>query len=143
MKPRVFAVAAAALAVLAGCSTYKAKPELTYYHGQNVPPGYITVTKASASEIAFEIRVDFARFDRLYHLVLDGNTPVAEGWFRTLRIGSAAAYTVTLKAQEGLAFEVGKTYRLCIVLKNPQEVQMTSSNYPCMVDFVFVFQEKS
>lgn len=143
MKPTTFAAAAAALAVLAGCSTYKAKPELTYYHGQNVPPGYITVTKASASGITFEIRVDFARFDRLYHLVLDGNAPVAEGWFRTLRIGSAAAYTVTLKPREGLSFEAGKTYRLCIGEKNPQEVQMTSSNYPCMVDFVFVFQERS
>lgn len=129
------------LLFLAACSTYKAKPQLHYYHGQNVPEGYITILRASAGEIEFQIRVDFNEMRR-YHLVLEGDNPVAEGWFSTLRAGSQA-YRVTLKPSEGLAFEPGKTYRLCIGQQNPQEVQMTSSNYQCIVDYTFVFQEKS
>lgn len=129
------------LLFLAACSTYKAKPQLRYYHGQNVPEGYVTVLRASAGEIEFQIRVEFAE-NKLYHLVLEGDNPVAEGWFSTLRTGGQA-YTVTLKPSEGLAFEPGKTYRLCIGRQNPQEVQMTSSNYQCMVEYTFVFQEKS
>ncbi|MGB7297239.1 MAG: hypothetical protein WBC70_16785 [Candidatus Aminicenantales bacterium] len=130
------------LVLFAACSTYKANPELNYYHGQNVPEGFITILRASPMEIEFEIRVDFTRFERLYHLVLDGNTPVAEGWFRTLRV-TVPVYAVTMTPKKGLTFEAGKTYRLCIGQKNPQEVQMTSSNYPCLVDHTFVFQEKS
>jgi len=129
------------LLVLAACSTYKSKPQLNYYHGRNVPEGYITVVRASAGEIEFQIRVEFTE-KRLYHLVLDGNTPVAEGWFSTLRAGGQA-YNVVLKPGEGLAFETGKTYRLCIGTQNPQAVQMVSNNYPCLADYTFVFQEKS
>lgn len=129
------------LLFLAACSTYKAKPQLHYYHGQNVPEGYITIIRASAGEIEFQIRVEFTE-KKLYHIVLDGDNPVAEGWFSTLRAGSQA-YSVTMKPSEGLTFEPGKTYRLCIGQQNPQAVQMTSSNYPCMVDYTFVFQEKS
>lgn len=129
------------LLILAACSTYKAKPQLHYYHGQNVPAGYITILRASAGEIEFQIRVEFIE-KKLYHLVLEGDNPVAEGWFSTLRAGSQA-YRVTLKPSEELAFEPGKTYRLCIGQQNPQAVQMTSSNYQCKVDYTFVFQEKS
>lgn len=142
MRSMTWAAAAAALAVLAGCSTYKATPQMNYYHGQNVPEGFITVVKASTAEITFEIRVDFKGYDRLYHLVLDGNTPVSEGWFRTLKT-TGAGYTVTMAPKKGLAYEPGKTYRLCIGTQNPEAVQMSSNNYPCMADFVFVFQEKS
>ena len=130
------------LLFLAACSTtYQAQPQLHYYHGQNVPEGYITTLRASAGEIEFRIRVEFAE-KKLYHLVLEGDNPVAEGWFSTLRAG-AQVYTVTMKPKKGLAFEPGKTYRLCIGQQSPQEVQMTSSNYQCMVDYTFVFQEKS
>jgi hypothetical protein len=127
---------------LAMCSsTYKAKPQLHYYHGKNVPEGYIKILRASAGEIEFQIQVEFTE-RKLYHLVLEGDNPVAEGWFSTLRAG-AQFYTVILKPSEGLAFEPGKTYRLCVGLQNPQEVQMTSSNYQCIIDYTFVFQEKS
>jgi hypothetical protein len=129
------------LLFLAACSTYKSKPQLQYYHGKNVPEGYIKILRASAGEIEFQIQVEFTE-KKLYHLVLDGDTPIAEGWFSTLRAG-AQSYSVIMKPNKGLAFEPGKTYRLCIGLQNPQEVQMTSSNYPCMVDYTFVFQEKS
>jgi len=129
------------LLFLAACSTYKAKPQLNYFHGKNVPAGYIKILRASVEEIEFQIQVEFTE-KKLYHLVLEGDNPVAEGWFSTLRAGSQA-YRVTLKPSEELAFEPGKTYRLCIGQQNPQAVQMTSSNYRCKVDYTFVFQEKS
>lgn len=132
---------AAAFVLLAACSTYRAKPQMTYYHGQNVPSGYITVVGASVAEIKFEIRIEFAP-KQMYHLILDGNEPVAEGWFSTLRAGGQS-YFVTMKPSEGRTFEPGKTYRLCIGVQNPQAVQMQSSNYECKVDHTFVFQEKS
>jgi hypothetical protein len=141
MKSLKVAVLLAGALCLAACSTYKAKPQLRFYHGQNVPEGYITILRASAGEIEFRIRVEFAE-KQLYHLVLEGDNPVAEGWFSVRRAGTQF-YSVTLKPSEGLAFEPGKTYRLCIGKQNPQEVQMTSSNYPCLVDYTFVFQEKS
>jgi hypothetical protein len=130
-----------ALALVAACSsTYKAKPELTYYHGQNVPPEYLKILKAGPDAITFEIRIEFEP-KRMYHLVLDGNEPVAQGWFSTLRAGGQA-YTVTLKPETGKTFEAGKTYRLCIGAQSPADVQMTSSNYRCQADYTFVFQEK-
>jgi hypothetical protein len=128
------------LVLFAACSTYKSKPQLNYYHGQNVPDGYITIVRASTTEIEFQIRVEF-RAQQLYHLVLDGNDPVAEGWFITTRVGGPF-YNVTLKPAEGRTFEAGKTYRLCIGQESPQKVQMTSSNYQCMADYTFVFAEK-
>jgi hypothetical protein len=127
--------------VLAACSTYKSNPEMNYYHGPNVPEGFITILRASPAEIEFQIKIEFLQ-KHMYHLVLDGNTPLAEGWFPTLR-GGAEGYTVTMKPKEGLAFEAGKTYRLCIGTQNPQAVQMTSSNYKCITDYPFVFKEKA
>ena len=131
------------LLFLAACSTYKSKPQLHYYHGKNVPEGYIKILRASVGEIEFQIQVEFTVTQmQLYHLVLEGDHPVAEGWFSIRRAGTQF-YSVILKPSEGLAFEPGKTYRLCIGLQNPQEVQMTSSNYQCIIDYTFVFQEKS
>jgi len=127
--------------VMAACSTYKANPELNYYHGPNVPPGYITVLRATPAEIEFQIRVEFPR-KQMYHLVLEGNTPVAEGWFSTLRAGGEQ-YTVKMRPKEGLTFEAGKTYRLCIGAQSPEAIQMTSRNYECAADFIFVFKEKA
>lgn len=130
-----------ALVLVAACSFYEARPSLNYYRGPNVPEGYIKVVRASAAEIEFEIRVEFAERS-LYHLVLDGNDPVAEGWYPTIRAGQQS-YMVTMKPRKGLQFEPGKTYRLCIGQQNPEQVQLTSSNYQCMADFEFVFEERS
>ena len=129
-----------AFVLFAACSSFKSKPEMAYYHGQNVPAGYIIVQRASTAEITFEIRIEFAP-KQMYHLILDGNDPEAEGWFSTLRAGGQS-YFVTLKPSEGRTFEPGKTYRLCIGVQNPQYVQIRSSNYECKVDQTFVFQEK-
>ena len=141
MRSAKFAFLSVVLVLLAGCSTYKSSPQMNYYHGPNVPEGYITVLRASAAEIEFQVRVEFAQ-KQMYHLVLEGNDPVAEGWHSTLRAGGQV-YTVTMKPKEGRTFEAGKTYRLCIGMQNPQAVQMTSNNFECIVDYTFVFQEKS
>lgn len=127
--------------VLGACSPYRAKPQMTYYHGQNVPEGYIEVVRASAAEIEFKIRVEFSQ-RHLYHLLLDGNDPLAEGWFPTNRMAGSEAYGVTFKLPEGKHLEAGKTYRLCIGTQNPEAVQMESNNYRCLVDFSFVFAVK-
>jgi hypothetical protein len=126
---------------LAACSSYQAKPKMTYYHGQNVPPGYIEVVRASAAEIKFRIRVEF-RERHLYHILLDGNDPLVEGWFPTNRMAGSEAYHVTFKLPEGKRLEAGRTYRLCIGSRNPEEVQVESSQYRCIADYVFVFQAK-
>jgi hypothetical protein len=138
---RTIAFAAAVLAFAAACSsTYKAKPELTYYHGQTVPDMYISVVAAADAEITFRVQVKFPA-KKMYHLILDGNTPVAQGWFSTERAGGES-YTVRMKPDEGKAFEPGKTYRFCVGDQNPEAVQMTSSNYLCRIDYTFVFPAK-
>ncbi len=143
MRSMKFVFVAIAVVLIAACSTYKSKPQMNYYHGKNVPEGYIKILRASVDAIEFQIQVEFTATQmQLYHLVLEGNSPVAEGWFSIRRAGTPS-YNVTLKPNKGLAFEPGKTYRLCIGMQNPQEVQMTSSNYQCLVDYTFVFQEKS
>lgn len=135
--PALFAVL-----LLAACSsTYTPSPQMNYYHGQNVPAGFINVLSASPTEITFEVRVKFVQ-RQMYHLVLDGNAPVAEGWASTQRAGGES-YNVTMKPKEGQVFEAGKSYRLCIGVQNPQAVQMTSNNYPCVADYAFVFTEKT
>lgn len=141
MKPAKIIVVLVTLALIAACSsTYKSKPQLNYYHGQNVPPEYFKILSASSDAITFEVRIEFP-MKKMYHLILDGNEPVAQGWFSTIRAGGQV-YTVTLNPESGKTFEVGKTYRLCIGGQSPQEVQMTSNNYRCQVDYTFVFQEK-
>lgn len=133
--------ALAGVFLIAACSFYEARPKLNYYRGENVPEGYITIVRASVDEIEFEVRVQFAE-RHLYHLILEGNDPVAEGWFPTVRAGHQS-YTVTMKPRRSLSFEPGKTYRLCIGKQNPEEVQLTSSNYMCVAEFEFVFEQKS
>jgi hypothetical protein len=132
---------AALVLTLAACSTWKANPEMNYYHGPNVPEGYISILRASPSEITFEIHVKFPD-KKMYHLVLEGNAPVAEGWYTVDQRGDVK-YTVTMKPKEGRLFEPGVTYRLCIGRQNPEAIQMTSSNYQCLVDYTFVFENKT
>jgi len=126
---------------VAACSTYQAQPRMNYYHGPNVPEGFISVLRASPSEITFEVHVKFPQ-KQMYHLLLEGNEPVSEGWHSTVQAGDVK-YTVTMKPKKDLAFVPGKTYRLCIGVQNPQAVQMTSSNYQCVADYTFVFKEKA
>ena len=124
---------------LAVCSPYRDKPKMNYYHGQTPPEGYIQVVRANETEVEFLIKVVF-QADHLYHLLLDGNEPLAEGWFRTAKMAASQGYSVTLKLREGLKLEPGRSYRLCIGAQNPQAVQMTTNNYRCLVDYSFVFK---
>jgi hypothetical protein len=126
---------------LAACSPYQAKPNMNYYHGESPPAGYIQVVRASETEVEFLIRVVFEE-KHMYHLLLDGNNPLAQGWFPTARLAASQGYQVTLKLREGSRLERGRTYRLCIGSRNPEEVQMESNNYRCLVDYSFVFEVK-
>lgn len=133
---------AAGLVLLAGCSaTYHSNPQMNYYHGQMASEGFIEIVRASPAEITFSVRIEFD-VRQMYHLILDGNTPVAQGWYSVIRAGNQP-YLVTIKPSKGMSFEPGKTYRLCIGKQSPEEVQMTSSNYECRVEYTFVFQEKA
>jgi hypothetical protein len=125
---------------LATCSSYQARPKLNYYHGAK-PQGYIQVVRASDTEVEFLIMVSFSA-EHMYHLLLDGNEPLAEGWFPTSRMAASQGYHVTLKLREGPRLEPDKSYRLCIGSQNPEAVQMGSSNYRCLVDYEFVFRAK-
>ena len=127
------------LAGLTACSFYQSEPKLDYFRGQNAPEGYIQVLRSSETEIEFRILLDFKE-SHLYHLVLDGNTPLAEGWFPTRRVGDSQAYHVVLKTKKDRRLEPGRTYRLCIGGQNPEAVQLQSNSYRCLVDFEFVFK---
>ena len=130
-----------ALAFAAGCSPYRARPQMNYYHGETPPTGFIQVVQASETEVEFEIKVVMPA-DHMYHLLLDGNEPLAEGWFPTNRMAASQGYRVTFKLPKGVRLEKGKSYRLCIGVQNPEDVQMRTSNYRCLVDYSFVFQAK-
>jgi len=120
---------------LVSCTAIHSSANMNYYHGKNIPPEFFRVVSHSATEIAFEVRVKF-RESQLYHLVLDGNTPLAEGWFPTIK-GDQQSYVVTLKAKPGVEFVSGKPYRLCIGDQNPELVSVHSTNYNCTADYEF------
>jgi len=136
MKKAMIAVLACVLVGgLSSCTTTHSSANMTYYHGKNIPADFFRVVSHTATEITFEVRVKFGE-GQLYHLVLDGNTPLAEGWFPTIK-GGQSSYTVTLKAKPGIEFAAGKPYRLCIGDQNPELVSVHSSNYRCTADYEF------
>jgi hypothetical protein len=128
------------VAILASCFSYKKNPRLHFYRGPNVPSEYITIVRATTQEIEFVLRIKFAE-KKLYHLILDGDDPVAEGWHSTIR-ADGISYSVVMKAKPGRQFDPGKTYRLCIGEQSPEYVQLESNNYQCLAEYVFVFEEK-
>jgi len=130
------AIAVAGCVSCAGAS----KAKMTYYHEKNIPAQYFGVIRWTPQEIEFSIRVDFSE-THLYHLVLDGNDPVAEGWFSTTR-SQGQPYTVALKAKKGLLFSPGKKYRLCIGNESPEAVFVYRSSYQCLADFEFTLSDK-
>ena len=129
-----------AVAVLIGCAAEKSKPALTYYHGQTPPDSYFEVVSYTPQEIEFRIKVKFGS-KHMYHLILEGDKPLAEGWFPTM-LGAADSYRLVIKAREGVAFETGKTYRLCIGSESPEYVAEYRSTYRCAVDYSFVLPPK-
>jgi hypothetical protein len=130
-------VAIAAAGCLSCAGGTRAK--MVFYHEKTIPAEYIQVVRWASQEIEFSIRVDFVE-SHLYHLVLDGNDPIAEGWFPTTKI-KGQPYTVKMEAKQGLSFTPGKNYRLCIGNANPEEVLVYRSTYLCLVDFEFTLSE--
>ncbi|MGB9905914.1 MAG: hypothetical protein ACPLRR_00840 [Candidatus Saccharicenans sp.] len=124
----------------ASCFSYQKNPKLHYYSGPKVPSEFINIVRATPTEIEFVLRVKFPD-KKLYHLILDGDEPVAEGWYSTVR-ADGTSYTLVMKPKSGLRFQVGKTYRLCIGQQSPEYVQLESNNYQCLAEYVFVFEEK-
>ncbi|MDI6698674.1 MAG: hypothetical protein QME85_07035 [Candidatus Saccharicenans sp.] len=139
-KLAVFIFSLVILLFLASCFSYKKTPQLHYYRGPNVPAEFINIVRATPDEIEFVLRVKFPE-KKLYHLILDGDQPVAEGWYSTVR-ADGNSYNLVMKIKPGLTFETGKTYRLCIGQQSPEYVQLESNNYQCIAEYVFVFEEK-
>jgi hypothetical protein len=124
------------LASLISCVAEPAKPRLTYYHGQTPPKTYFEVIRSASEEILFKIRADFSP-NQMYHLILDGDEPVAEGWYPTNRMDEEFYY-LKIRAKKGMAFQPGKTYRLCIGTQSPEVVARYRNSYKCLVDYEFV-----
>jgi hypothetical protein len=120
---------------LVSCTASHFSAKMNYYHEKIIPAEFFRVVRYTASEIEFEVKVRF-RQSYLYHLVLDGNTPLAEGWFPAIK-DQEQSYNVILKAKPGVEFAVGKTYRLCIGEQSPELVGIHSSNYKCTADYEF------
>jgi hypothetical protein len=126
------------LAVLgfAGCAGERPKPALTYYHGLTPQDEYFEVVRYTSREIEFKIRLRFqSRY--MYHLVLEDEEPLAEGWFMTI-LGAEDAYRLIMKAKKGVSFEAGRNYRLCIGNQSPEDVARYRRSYQCAVDYKFV-----
>lgn len=129
-----------AVAGLISCASETVRPKMTYYHGQIPPDVYFMVVGHTAEQIEFKIRVDFAG-KHMYHLILEGDKPLAEGWYPTNR-GAEEFYSLKIRAKKGVVFEPGKTYRLCIGTESPELVAKYRSAYECIVDYEFVLPPK-
>lgn len=125
---------------LIGCAAERAKPALTFYHGQTPPDAYFEVVSYTPQEIEFKIKVKFGS-KYMYHLILEGDEPLAEGWYVTI-LDAEDAYRLIIKAKKGVVFEAGKSYRLCIGNESPEYVARYRSSYHCTVDYEFVLPRK-
>jgi len=128
------------IAGLVSCTANTTRSPMTYFHGNNVPAEYFQILDWSPEAVSFQIRVKF-NTDQMYHLILDENTPLAEGWFPTSKTGTGI-YKVELTTKPGLKLQAGKSYRLCIGTENPEEVARYRDNYPCTADYVFTLEAK-
>ncbi len=132
----------AVLAVLGlvACLRERPKPALDYYHGQIPQDFYFKIVGYTPKEIEFEIKVNFgSRY--MYHLILEGNEPLAEGWHVTV-LSVEQSYKLIMKAKKGVVFQPGKKYRLCIGNKSPEEVARYRRSYQCAADYEFVLPQK-
>jgi hypothetical protein len=125
---------------LTGCAAETSKPAMIYYHGMTPHDEYFEVVRYTPQEIEFKIRVKFP-LKYMYHLILEDNEPLAEGWHSTI-LGAEDYYRLVMKAKKGVVFEPGRTYRLCIGDKNPEEIAHYRSTYQCSVDYQFVLPPK-
>ena len=125
---------------LAACAGVRSKPALVYYHGQTPQDVYFEVVRYTQQEIEFKIKVMFgAKY--MYHLILEDNEPLAEGWYVTM-LSETDSYRLIMKAKKGVVFEPGKRYRLCIGDESPEYVARFRSAYQCTADYEFVLPQK-
>lgn len=129
-----------AVAVLIGCAAESPKPVLTYYHGQTPPDAYFEVVSYTPEQIEFKIKVKFAS-KYMYHLILEGDDPLAEGWYVTI-LDAEDSYRLIMRAKKDAVFEAGKSYRLCIGSQSPEYVARYRSSYQCAADYQFVLPPK-
>jgi len=125
---------------LAACVGERPKPAMVYYHGLTPQDVYFEVVGYTPQEIEFKIRVNFTS-KYMYHLILEDNEPLAEGWHVTI-LSVEKSYPLIMKAKEGVVFEPGKKYRLCIGNKSPEYVARYRSAYQCAADYEFVLPQK-
>jgi len=130
-----------ALFGLAAYATQGNQSTMHFSRGPTVPNLYVSVISHTSTVIEFKIRANFGGI-HLYHLILDGDEPLSEGWYPTSRV-QTEAYTVKMKAKKKRVFEPGKKYRLCLGYQSPELVYARSSNnYQCLVDYEFVLEEQ-
>lgn len=139
-NPIVKGLALLAALELFACAGQRPKPALVYYHGLTPQDAYFEIVGYTPREIEFKIRVNFA-LRYMYHLILEGNEPLAEGWYVTI-LGAENSYRLIMKAKKSVVFEPGKRYRLCIGNKNPEDVARYRSAYQCAADYEFVLPQK-
>ena len=130
----------AAIAGLVSCAASTRRSPLSYFHGNNVPAEYFEILDGSPESISFQIRVKF-NTEQMYRLILDENTPLAEGWFPTSKTGTGI-YKVTLTTKPGIKLEAGKSYPPCIGTEEPEEDARYRDDYPRTADYVFALQPK-
>lgn len=141
MKSKIFkGLGILAVLGMIGCAAQTTKPAMIYYRGQTPQDEYFEVVGYTPQEIEFKIRVNFPS-KYMYHLILEDNEPLAEGWFVTI-LGAEDFYRLVIKSKKGVVFEPGKTYRLCIGNKNPEEIARYRNSYQCAVDYRFVLPPK-
>ena len=135
-KTRQVALIFAVCAGLMACASGGRRAVMHYDHGSTIPDQYISVVGYTSNEIEFKIAAKFP-LKHAYHLVLDGDIPLAEGWYPASR-PEANFYTVKLKAKKGVLFQTGKPYRLCVGAESPDFIAVHSSNYRCIIDYEFI-----
>lgn len=114
---------------------------IKFTHGQKVPDQFINVISYTATEIELNIRVKFQQ-SRMYHIILDQEeNRLAEGWYRTA-LPTESAYKITLEAKEGVVFQPGTKYRLCVGSTSPDLVGRYQSSYKCYADYEFMLPVK-
>ena len=136
MKTRVIVLLSVIFLVLGGCATGGGQADLSISRGPKIPAQFITITTFAPEVITFEIRVKFPQ-ESLYHIISDeAGAFLSEGWIRTSRDGTGK-YTATMQAKEGVFFEKGNRYLLCIGDVHPDQVRSRSSNYQCKMNAWF------
>ncbi|MFH2041620.1 MAG: hypothetical protein ABIJ35_03755 [Acidobacteriota bacterium] len=140
MKTRVIVLLSVIFLIFGGCATGGGQTELNISRGPKIPPQFISITAFSPEAITFEIRVQFSQ-ESLYHIITDeAGAFLSEGWIRTSREGTGK-YTATMQAKEGLFFEKGQRYLLCIGDVHPDQARIRSNNYQCRMNAWFTITQ--